>query len=50
MNIAESTAIVTGANRGFGHHLAGEILSRGATVYGGAPQPPTRSTCPAPRL
>ena len=36
MNIAESTALVTGANRGLGRHLANELLSRGATVYAGA--------------
>jgi NAD(P)-dependent dehydrogenase (short-subunit alcohol dehydrogenase family) len=36
MKIAGSTALVTGANRGFGHHLASELLSRGATVYAAA--------------
>ncbi len=39
MNIARSTALVTGANRGFGRHLAQELLSRGATVYAGARNP-----------
>jgi NAD(P)-dependent dehydrogenase (short-subunit alcohol dehydrogenase family) len=41
MKIAESTALVTGANRGFGRHLAGELLARGATVYAGARNPDT---------
>ena len=39
MDIAGSTALVTGANRGFGRHLAAELLARGATVYGGARNP-----------
>jgi NAD(P)-dependent dehydrogenase (short-subunit alcohol dehydrogenase family) len=39
MDIAGSTALVTGANRGFGRHLASELLARGATVYAGARNP-----------
>ncbi|MET8092505.1 SDR family oxidoreductase [Micromonospora sp. NPDC005220] len=39
MKIAGSTAFVTGANRGFGRHLAAELLARGATVYAGARNP-----------
>ena len=39
MNIARSTALVTGANRGLGRHLVNELLSRGATVYAGARNP-----------
>ncbi|MCZ8519450.1 MULTISPECIES: SDR family oxidoreductase [Paenibacillus] len=39
MNISEQTALITGANRGFGRHLAQELLSRGAKVYGGARNP-----------
>jgi NAD(P)-dependent dehydrogenase (short-subunit alcohol dehydrogenase family) len=39
MKIAGSTALVTGANRGFGRHLASELLARGATVYAGARDP-----------
>jgi NAD(P)-dependent dehydrogenase (short-subunit alcohol dehydrogenase family) len=39
MDIARSTALVTGANRGLGRHLANELLSRGATVYAGARNP-----------
>jgi NAD(P)-dependent dehydrogenase (short-subunit alcohol dehydrogenase family) len=41
MNIAGSTALVTGANRGFGRHLADQLLARGATVYAGARSPDT---------
>ncbi|KAB1909365.1 SDR family oxidoreductase [Micromonospora sp. AMSO31t] len=41
MKIAGSTALVTGANRGFGRHLAAELLARGATVYAGARNPET---------
>lgn len=41
MKIAGSTALVTGANRGFGRHLAAELLARGATVYAGARNPDT---------
>jgi NAD(P)-dependent dehydrogenase (short-subunit alcohol dehydrogenase family) len=39
MKIAGATALVTGANRGFGRHLAAELLARGATVYAGARDP-----------
>jgi NAD(P)-dependent dehydrogenase (short-subunit alcohol dehydrogenase family) len=39
MNLAGSTALVTGANRGFGRHVAAELLQRGATVYAGARDP-----------
>jgi NAD(P)-dependent dehydrogenase (short-subunit alcohol dehydrogenase family) len=39
MNIAGSTALVTGANRGFGRQLTLELLGRGATVYAGARNP-----------
>ncbi|MET8907936.1 SDR family oxidoreductase [Micromonospora sp. NPDC004551] len=41
MKIAGTTALVTGANRGFGRHLAAELLARGATVYAGARNPDT---------
>lgn len=41
MDIARSTALVTGANRGFGRHLASELLARGASVYAGARDPET---------
>jgi len=39
MDIAGSTALVTGANRGFGRCLALELLDRGAAVYAGARPP-----------
>src|ERR1700722_2280373 len=39
MQIAGSTAFVTGANRGLGRHLAQELLARGASVYAGARDP-----------
>jgi NAD(P)-dependent dehydrogenase (short-subunit alcohol dehydrogenase family) len=39
VNIAGATALVTGANRGLGRHLARELLARGATVYAGARNP-----------
>ncbi|MGW2521235.1 SDR family oxidoreductase [Streptomyces sp. NPDC001617] len=39
MDLSISTALVTGANRGFGRALAAELLERGATVYAGARNP-----------
>ncbi|MFF3851234.1 SDR family oxidoreductase [Streptomyces sp. NPDC002328] len=39
MDLSTSTALVTGANRGFGRTLAAELLGRGATVYAGARNP-----------
>lgn len=36
MKISEQVAFVTGANRGFGRHLALELVSRGAKVYAAA--------------
>jgi NAD(P)-dependent dehydrogenase (short-subunit alcohol dehydrogenase family) len=39
MKIAGATALVTGANRGFGRALAAELIARGATVYAGARDP-----------
>jgi NAD(P)-dependent dehydrogenase (short-subunit alcohol dehydrogenase family) len=39
MKISEQIAFITGANRGFGRHLALELLSRGAKVYAGARNP-----------
>ncbi|MDX3853064.1 SDR family oxidoreductase [Streptomyces sp. AK02-01A] len=42
MDIQNSVALVTGANRGFGRHLAAELLSRGAAkVYAAARNPST---------
>jgi len=39
VDISASTALVTGANRGFGQALAAELISRGARVYAGARDP-----------
>lgn len=39
MDIATSTALVTGANRGLGRALAADLLGRGATVYATARNP-----------
>lgn len=39
MQLAGATALVTGANRGLGRHLAGQLLDRGATVFAGARDP-----------
>ena len=42
MQIEGQTALVTGANRGFGRHLAQQLRDRGATVYAGARQSSSR--------
>jgi NAD(P)-dependent dehydrogenase (short-subunit alcohol dehydrogenase family) len=39
MRIEGSTALVTGANRGLGRHLAEQLVQRGARVYAGARNP-----------
>jgi NAD(P)-dependent dehydrogenase (short-subunit alcohol dehydrogenase family) len=39
MDIAGKTALVTGANRGFGRHLAEQLRDRGAAVYAAARNP-----------
>ena len=39
MEITGKTALVTGANRGLGRHLAQELRDRGATVYAAARNP-----------
>jgi NAD(P)-dependent dehydrogenase (short-subunit alcohol dehydrogenase family) len=41
MDISGKTAFVTGANRGFGRHLAAQLRDRGATVYAAARNPAT---------
>jgi NAD(P)-dependent dehydrogenase (short-subunit alcohol dehydrogenase family) len=39
MNLEGATALVTGSNRGLGHHFAAELLRRGAKVYATARRP-----------
>ncbi len=39
MDLSTTTALVTGANRGLGRHLAAQLLERGATVYATARNP-----------
>jgi NAD(P)-dependent dehydrogenase (short-subunit alcohol dehydrogenase family) len=39
MQLDAQTALVTGANRGLGRHLAQQLRDRGATVYAGARNP-----------
>jgi NAD(P)-dependent dehydrogenase (short-subunit alcohol dehydrogenase family) len=39
MQIEGSTALITGANRGLGRHLAQQLRDRGATVYAAARNP-----------
>jgi NAD(P)-dependent dehydrogenase (short-subunit alcohol dehydrogenase family) len=36
MDLTNSVAVVTGANRGLGRHLAAQLLERGAKVYAGS--------------
>ena len=36
IDLSTSTALVTGANRGFGRHLAQQLAARGAKVYAGS--------------
>jgi NAD(P)-dependent dehydrogenase (short-subunit alcohol dehydrogenase family) len=39
MNITSAVAVVTGANRGLGRHLAAQLIERGAKVYAAARNP-----------
>jgi NAD(P)-dependent dehydrogenase (short-subunit alcohol dehydrogenase family) len=39
MDLTNSVALVTGANRGLGRHFAAQLLERGAKVYAGARDP-----------
>ncbi|MGC0423689.1 NAD(P)-dependent dehydrogenase (short-subunit alcohol dehydrogenase family) [Streptomyces sp. SAI-195] len=41
MELKNAVAVVTGANRGFGRHLAAQLAERGAKVYGAARRPET---------
>src|SRR3954447_1004564 len=43
IDFSTTTALVTGANRGFGRHLAEQLVQRGATVYAAARNPETVS-------
>src|SRR3954463_1031098 len=39
IDLSSTTALVTGANRGFGRHLAEQLVARGAKVYAAARKP-----------
>ncbi|WP_433293424.1 SDR family oxidoreductase [Actinoplanes sp. CA-030573] len=41
MDLTNSVALVTGANRGLGRHFAAQLLERGAKVYAAARDPET---------
>ncbi|WP_405386623.1 SDR family oxidoreductase [Streptomyces sp. NBC_01102] len=41
MELKDAVAVVTGANRGLGRHLAAQLVERGAKVYGAARRPET---------
>ncbi|MEV7869035.1 SDR family oxidoreductase [Streptomyces sp. NPDC088124] len=41
MELKDAVAVVTGANRGLGRHLAAQLVARGATVYAAARRPET---------
>lgn len=41
MELNNAVAVVTGANRGLGRHLAAQLVERGATVYAAARRPET---------
>ncbi|MFF1832771.1 SDR family oxidoreductase [Streptomyces sp. NPDC058231] len=41
MELKDSVAVITGANRGLGRHLATQLLERGAKVYAAARRPET---------
>ncbi|MFD9484977.1 SDR family oxidoreductase [Streptomyces sp. NPDC059991] len=41
MELENTVAVVTGANRGLGRHLAAQLVERGAKVYGAARRPET---------
>ncbi|TXS54187.1 SDR family oxidoreductase [Streptomyces sp. t39] len=41
MELNGAVAVVTGANRGLGRHLAAQLVERGATVYAAARRPET---------
>lgn len=39
MNLSKATALITGANRGIGRHIAAQLVTRGAKVYATARRP-----------
>lgn len=41
MELKNAVAVVTGANRGLGRHLAAQLMARGAKVYAAARRPET---------
>ncbi|MGO4756479.1 SDR family NAD(P)-dependent oxidoreductase, partial [Streptomyces sp. 2MCAF27] len=41
MELKDAVAVVTGANRGLGRHLAAQLVGRGAKVYAAARRPET---------
>ncbi|CAM5661101.1 SDR family oxidoreductase [Streptomyces atroolivaceus] len=41
MELKDTVAVVTGANRGLGRHLAAQLVERGAKVYAAARRPET---------
>src|SRR5689334_16857385 len=41
MELNHAVAVVTGANRGLGRHLAAQLVERGAKVYAAARRPET---------
>lgn len=41
MDLKNAVAVVTGANRGLGRHLAAQLVEHGAKVYGAARRPET---------
>ncbi|WP_404868357.1 SDR family oxidoreductase [Kitasatospora griseola] len=41
MELKDAVAVVTGANRGLGRHLAAQLVARGAKVYAAARRPET---------
>ncbi|WP_353946887.1 SDR family oxidoreductase [Streptomyces sp. HUAS MG91] len=41
MELKNAVAVITGANRGLGRHLAAQLVERGATVYAAARRPET---------
>lgn len=41
MELKDAVAVVTGANRGLGRHLATQLVERGATVYAAVRRPET---------